>query len=186
MRIIAGIYKGRKLKSSDDLSIRPTTDRVKELIFNVLQDFPEGKTVLDLFSGSGSLGLEALSRGAKKVYFVDSSNKSLEILKQNIKTIGIPQEQYVILKLAAIDYARMTSVPFDLLLLDPPFKYAELQLLIDTLLQFSIMTSKSLLVLEHERINRIETNSELYDILIQKKMGRSLISFLVRRESEQS
>ncbi len=184
MRIISGIYKGRKLKSSDDLSIRPTTDRVKELIFNVLQDFPEDKTVLDLFSGSGSLGLEALSRGAKKVYFVDSSNKSLNILKQNIKTIGVPQEQYVILKQAAIDFARTAAMPIDLLLLDPPFKYAELQLLIDTLLRSPVMTPKSLLVLEHERINPIETESQVYDVLIQKKMGRSLISFLVRKENE--
>ncbi len=182
MRIISGIYKGRKLKSSDDLSIRPTTDRVKELIFNVLQDFPQGKTVLDLFSGSGSLGLEALSRGAQKVYFVDSSNKSLEILKQNLQAIDVPQNQYVIVKKAAIDFARKEAIPFDLLLLDPPFKYAELQLLIDTLLTSPLMTSASLLVLEHERINPIELQSKLYEVLIQKKMGRSLISFLVRKE----
>ncbi len=184
MRIISGIYKGRKLKSSDDLSIRPTTDRVKELIFNVLQDFPAGKTVLDLFSGSGSLGLEALSRGAEKVYFVDSSNKSLEILKQNIKAIGVPQENYIILKQAAIEFAKQTTTPIDLLLLDPPFKYSELQLLIDTLFKSPMMTPKSLLVLEHERINPIEMQSSLYDVLIQKKTGRSLISFLVRKENE--
>ncbi len=181
MRIISGIYKGRKIKSSDDLSIRPTTDRVKELIFNVLQDFPEGKIVLDLFSGSGSLGLEALSRGAKKVYFVDSSNKSLNILKQNIHTIGIPEDQYVILKQTAIDFARNAQMPLDLLLLDPPFKYAELQVLVDTLLQSPVMSTKSLLVLEHETINPIESDSDVYDVLIQKKMGRSLISFLVRK-----
>ncbi len=184
MRIISGIYKGRKLKSSDDLSIRPTTDRVKELIFNVLQDFPQGKIVLDLFSGSGSLGLEALSRGARKVYFVDSSNKSLDVLKHNLKTVGVPQSQYVILKQTAIDFARKASVPIDLLLLDPPFKYAELQHLIDTLLTSPLMTSKSLLVLEHEKINPIDVQSPLYEVLIQKKMGRSLISFLVRKENE--
>ncbi len=184
MRIISGTYKGRKLKSSNDLSIRPTTDRVKELIFNVLQDFPQGKTVLDLFSGSGSLGLEALSRGAQKVYFVDSSNKSIDVLKWNIKNIGIPETQYSIIKQKAIDFARTANFAIDLCLLDPPFKYPELQKLIDTLVQSPVMTPKSLLVLEHETINPIEKESALYEIIIQKKMGRSLISFLVKRENE--
>lgn len=184
MRIISGIYKGRKLKSSDDLSIRPTTDRVKELIFNVLQDFPKGRTVLDLFSGSGSLGLEALSRGATKVYFVDSSNKSLDVLKRNIKNIGIQPGSYSIIKQKAIDFARTATTPIDLCLLDPPFKYPELQLLINTLVQSPVMTQKSLLVLEHEKINPIEKESDLYEIIVQKKMGRSLISFLVRKENE--
>jgi 16S rRNA (guanine(966)-N(2))-methyltransferase RsmD len=72
MRVISGIYKGRKLKSSNNLHIRPTTDQVKEFIFNILQDFPMNKTVVDIFSGSGNLGIEALSRGAQSICFVDN------------------------------------------------------------------------------------------------------------------
>ncbi|NOX90843.1 MAG: 16S rRNA (guanine(966)-N(2))-methyltransferase RsmD [Calditrichaeota bacterium] len=184
MRIISGVYKGRKLKSSDDFSIRPTTDRVKALIFNVLQDFPEGKTVVDIFSGSGSLGLEALSRGAKKVYFVDKSSKSLAVLKQNIELIGIPEENYTIIKQDALQFARTADFQADLLLLDPPFKYPELQELIDSLLTSQMMSEKSVLVAEHERINPIQQESKVYEILIQKKMGRSLISFIVKKENE--
>ena len=98
MRIIAGIYKGRKLKGSSDLSIRPTTGRVKELIFNVLQDIPRDSKVVDLFSGSGNLGIESLSRGSKSVTFVDASERSLAVLKENLQKIGVPAQKYNIVK----------------------------------------------------------------------------------------
>jgi len=88
MRIISGIYKGRRLKCNNNLHIRPTTDRVKEYIFNILQEFPSNKMVCDLFSGSGNLGIEALSRGANQIYFIDSSNESMRVLKKNIQHAG--------------------------------------------------------------------------------------------------
>ncbi len=185
MRIIAGIYKGRKLKGSTDLSIRPTTGRVKELIFNVLQGFQEEKVAVDLFSGSGNLGIEAISRGAQKVIFVDASERSLSVLKDNLDTIGVPAEKYSIIKSDAIHFARRADFSVDLLLLDPPFRYPELQLLIDLLVTSKLMTRKSVLVVEHETINPIDLQSDLYEILIQKKMGRSLISFLVKKENNE-
>ena len=185
MRIIAGIYKGRKLKGSSDLSIRPTTGRVKELIFNVLQDFPQNKITVDIFSGSGSLGIEAISRGAKQVIFVDLSERSLSVLKENLNTIGVPEEKYSIVKSDAINFARKADFPVDLLLLDPPFKYPELQTLVDLLVSSNLMTNKSVLVVEHETINPLKTESDLYEVLIQKKMGRSLISFIVKKENHE-
>ncbi len=181
MRIISGIYKGRKLKGSSNLSIRPTTGRVKELIFNVLQDFPQNKTVLDVFSGSGNLGIEALSRGADKAIFVDLSERSLSVLKENLKTIGIPEKKYAIYKSDALNFARSANFSVDLLFLDPPFKYPELQQLIDLLFVSKLITMKSLLVVEHEKSNPIKLESDVYEIIIQKKIGRSLISFIAKK-----
>ena len=89
MRITAGQFKGKKLSAGSDLSIRPITNRLKEIIFSVLSDFFYDKTVLDLFSGSGSLGLESLSRGAGQVTFVEKEDSSLRILKNNIDTLGV-------------------------------------------------------------------------------------------------
>jgi len=186
MRIIAGIYKGRKLKGSSDLSIRPTTGRVKELIFNVLQGFTEDNAALDLFSGSGTLGIEALSRGAQKVVFVDASDRSLAVLKDNLNTIGVPEEKYSIVKSDAIQFVKKAEFSVDLLLLDPPFRYPKLQQLIDLLVTSKLMTQKSVLVVEHETINPLKLESDVYEVLIQKKMGRSLISFLVKKEENES
>ncbi len=183
MRVISGIYKGRKLKGSQDLSIRPTTDRIKELIFNVLQDFARDKVVVDLFSGSGGLGIEALSRGAQKVYFVDVSHRSISVLKENLNVIGVPEEKYNIIHKDALNFARSVDFQADLLLLDPPFRYPELQELIDILVASPLMSEKSVLVVEHETINPVKFDSSEYEILIQKKKGRSLISFIVKKES---
>ena len=104
MRIISGLYKGRKLQVGQDLSIRPTTDRVKEFIFNVLQDFPQNKIVADIFSGSGNLGLEALSRGSKHVIFVEKNISSINVLKNNIAGFSLTPSTYTIIQKTAEDF----------------------------------------------------------------------------------
>ena len=181
MRVISGIYKGRKLKSSNNLNIRPTTDRVKEYIFNILQDFPSNKMVVDLFSGSGSLGIEAISRGAREVHFVDNSNESLNVLKKNIQTLQVPANCHHIILSDAIKFAEKNKTYFDLYLLDPPFNYPPLQHLMDRLFENEIITGKSMAVLEHEISNPINDFSNLYEIIKQKKFGRSIISFLIKK-----
>jgi len=178
MRIISGIYKGRRLKSSNDLSIRPTTDRVKEYIFSILQDFPQDKLVLDVFSGSGSLGLEALSRGAAKVSFVEKAYSSIEILKQNLLHVKVPAEHYQIIHKDALEFSQSNQEKADLCFLDPPFKYPPLQELIESIFNNKILAEGGILVLEHEVINPIKKESALYHIFLQKKISRSLISFL--------
>ena len=181
MRIISGKYKGRKLKSSNNFEIRPTTDRVKEFIFNVLQDFAQDKIVADIFSGSGNLGLEALSRGARKVIFVDSSAASMVVLRENIKHLKIPEEQYQIIRQDAVTFARANLPGIDLFLLDPPFVYPPIQELLDTLFVSKAMSANSLLVLEHEASNPILEKSDYYQIIKQRTFGRSIISFLNQR-----
>jgi 16S rRNA (guanine966-N2)-methyltransferase len=184
MRIISGKYKGRKLFSRDDLHIRPTTDRVKEYIFNILQDFPQDKTVIDIFSGSGNLGIEALSRGAIKTFFIDNSAASIEVLKKNLKNIRISESDFEIILSDALNITQKISVPFDLLLLDPPFIYPEIQRLLNILFDSSLTNDKSMLVIEHEISNPIDQDSERYEIIKQKKIGRSLISFLIKKGTQ--
>jgi 16S rRNA (guanine(966)-N(2))-methyltransferase RsmD len=181
MRIISGIYKGRKLQSSKDLHIRPTTDRVKEFIFNILQDFPQNKFAADIFSGSGNLGIEALSRGAQKVVFVDSSQSSINVLKKNLSNLNIPENKYEIILTNALNYAKTNTNDIDLCLVDPPFVYPDLQNLINAIFLNSNFSKNSILVLEHEINNPVEDNSILYETIKLKKFGRSIIRFLAKR-----
>ena len=181
MRVISGIYKGRKLKSSDDLHIRPTTDRVKEFIFNILQDFPANKKVIDIFSGSGNLGVESLSRGAEKVFFVDNSSQSLKVLRENINAIRIPEDKYQIIQSDAIKFAEKNNQSFDLYLLDPPFDFPPLQRLLDILFKNEVLTTENIVVLEHEISNPIDEASNFYEIIKKKKFGRSIINFMIKK-----
>ncbi len=178
MRIISGLYKGRKLKSAGDLSIRPTTDKVKEYIFNILQDFPQNKQVLDVFAGSGGLGLEALSRGAASVRFVEKADSSIDILNQNLDHVKVPREKIAIIRKDALDFAVSNPPKADLCLLDPPFKYPPLQELVDRFFENKIVASEGIMVVEHEIINPLEPESLFYHIFLQKKISRSYISFL--------
>ena len=119
MRIISGKYRGKKLAPPPQSSgIRPTTDRAKEAVFNILFDKIEGGVFLDLFSGSGAIGIEALSRGAKKVYFVDSDERSIDLIKRNLKGIrGIPHTQHGFQK--AVNYLKTAQDRY--CLLRPPY-----------------------------------------------------------------
>jgi 16S rRNA (guanine(966)-N(2))-methyltransferase RsmD len=117
MRIISGKYRGRKLKEFDLSSTRPTIDRVKEAIFNLIQFDVCDAVVLDLFSGTGALGVEAISRGAKKTYLIDNNDKAIQIIKDNTKNMT---EDFEIVK---SDYETFLAknIKFDIVFLDPPY-----------------------------------------------------------------
>ncbi len=181
MRIISGLFKGRKLQASKDLSIRPTTDRVKEYIFNILQDFQQNKNVADIFSGSGNLGIEALSRGASNVCFVEKHQSSIKVLQNNISKIGVESNQHTILNKSAEDYVLSDHSDRHLYVLDPPFIFPKLQTLINNLTNSDYFYIENLIILEHEVSNPIEQRNDSYNILKQKKIGRSLISFIEKR-----
>jgi 16S rRNA (guanine966-N2)-methyltransferase len=120
LRVITGTARGRKLATLEGQEVRPTTDMVKEAMFSILQFEVEGASVLDLFAGSGQLGIEALSRGARCCVFVDSSRDSQNITRQNLQHTGLGTHARV----AAMDYAaflRSTKDVFDIALLDPPY-----------------------------------------------------------------
>ncbi|MDD6527699.1 MAG: 16S rRNA (guanine(966)-N(2))-methyltransferase RsmD [Oscillospiraceae bacterium] len=126
MRVITGSARGRNLITLEGEDVRPTTDRVKEALFSIIQFEIEGRKVLDLFSGSGQLGIEALSRGAEKAVFVDSSKKSLEVTKKNLENTGLLSSA-VLVNRESISYLRSVGEKFDIVLLDPPYKSGLLQ-----------------------------------------------------------
>ncbi|PIS11691.1 MAG: 16S rRNA (guanine(966)-N(2))-methyltransferase RsmD [Bdellovibrio sp. CG10_big_fil_rev_8_21_14_0_10_47_8] len=121
MRIISGKYKGHHLASFQADHIRPTTDRVKETLFNKIQGWVEGARVLDLFSGTGNLGLEALSRGAREVVFVEKSKKSISILEKNLDKLGVDEPYSIVQKDVLAFLRNYTGEAFDLIFADPPF-----------------------------------------------------------------
>lgn len=120
MRVITGSARGRRLITLEGNDVRPTTDKVKEAIFSSIQFEIEGADVLDLFAGSGQLGIEALSRGAESACFVDNSKKSLEVVKQNLEMTGFTgcSEVY---NMNASDFLKITDKKFDFIFLDPPY-----------------------------------------------------------------
>lgn len=120
MRVITGTARGRKLKNFEGRDIRPTADMVKEAIFSVIQFDIEGSEVLDLFSGTGQLGIEALSRGAKYCRFVDKSRDSAALTAENIRCAGFKDDANVVVG-DGIDFLRMTRYKFDIAFLDPPY-----------------------------------------------------------------
>lgn len=120
LRIIAGQWRGRKIHFPDLPELRPTPDRVRETLFNWLMPYSEGARCLDLFAGSGALGLEALSRGAGEVVFVDTARKVTDHLKASLAVLHSEQGQVV--QAAALDYLAGVVTPFDMVFLDPPYR----------------------------------------------------------------
>lgn len=121
LRVIAGIYKGRKLASPEGLDTRPTGDKVKEALFSIIQFELEGARFLDLFAGSGQMGIEALSRGADRACFVDNGKKANECIRANIKALSL-SDKAEIRQTDAESFARTCSEKFDIIFLDPPYK----------------------------------------------------------------
>lgn len=121
MRVITGTARGRKLQTLPGLDVRPTTDMVKEAMFSIVQFEVEGAMVLDLFAGSGQLGIEALSRGAQRCIFCDQNPQAVEVIKSNCKAAGVFRQSLVV-QMEARALLAGTKEQFDLALLDPPYR----------------------------------------------------------------
>lgn len=150
MQILAGTYKGRKIRSSSSQAIRPCSSRVKKSLFDILSgrmDF-EGASVLDLFAGFGSLGFEALSRGAKSVCFVDQHVDSLKALKVTAQQLGL-HDGVKIVNADVTAFLGRSAGQFDLVFCDPPYSWLDYELLIEKIIGGKILAEKGLLLIEH-------------------------------------
>lgn len=148
MRVITGSAKGRRLKTLPGLDVRPTEERIKEAIFSIVQFDIEGAVVLDMFAGSGQLGIEALSRGAKKVCFVDNSTDSIKIIRENLKHTGLEANAEVI-NTANSAFLRSTRETFDIAILDPPYNHRLIRKTMPQLVEK--MSEYGIILCEHER-----------------------------------
>lgn len=150
MRIVGGKYRHRIITWPDDAAhIRPTKDRVREAIFSAL-NYIEGFTVLDLYSGSGAMGIEAISRGAKSTYFVDKNPVAINTTKKNIKDLGITEENHVLKNtdFEALEYFKNNNISFDLIILDPPYALGEYKKVIDYIFLNNLIKEKGIIVCE--------------------------------------
>lgn len=148
MRVITGKAGGRKLETLSGNDVRPTTDMVKEAVFSIIQFELEGRVFLDLFAGSGQMGIEALSRGAKKAILVDSSKSSLAIINRNLETTGL-SENAEVKSSDSISYLKGCDEKFDIAFLDPPYRKGLLEKALDILPIFMNRTGK--IICEHPR-----------------------------------
>lgn len=148
MRVITGSARGRKLRTLEGEDVRPTTDMVKEAVFSIIQFDIEGSCVLDLFSGSGQLGIEALSRGAKYCRFVDKSRASAEVTRENITACGFVRDSAVTV-MDSIDFVRDVRMTFDIAFLDPPYRNGLIEKALPLL--EGKMSDRGIVVCEHEK-----------------------------------
>lgn len=150
MRVISGKYRGKNLTGFDIDGTRPTMDRVKESLFAMIQNKLNGSVVLDLFAGSGSLGIEAISNGSKTAYFVDNNIELINIIKSNTKNMD---EDIHILKSdykSAIELLKNSNIKFDIVFLDPPYKLNLINDSIKRLLDSDLINSGGLIICEYE------------------------------------
>ena len=182
LRVIAGTAKGRKLLSpKGDKLTRPTTDKVKEAIFGKLQFRLPSSRVLDLFAGSGALGIEALSRGAEHAIFVDCADEAIANIKQNLTATNL-LEQATIFKMPAMEALRRLSASetqFDFIFLDPPYAAGLYEEVIDEILSKKLLKADGLLVIEHDE--RVDLSK--YRLDGQKRYGTVFISYLSAGEN---
>lgn len=147
MRIISGKFKGKKLKEFDGLSVRPTSDRAREALFNILSFDVVESSFLDLFAGTGAIGIEALSRGAKTVEFIDNSPKSAQIIKFNLQSVRQNIEPKI---MDAKRYLESTNLKFDFIFLDPPYNLSEEEELFLIIKNRSVLSENGVIIYEHK------------------------------------
>ncbi len=184
IRVIAGKFRGRKLKVPRGIDIRPTANRVREALFNLLSSMLNWNDmlVLDLFAGSGALGLEALSRGAKKTIFVESSKKHAKILMENIEMLSLKKTKYELIRSRSELWITNFADPKQpcLCFLDPPYLSDEYNHILEKLASLSVIRSGSLIVVESS-VTREIMFTEKMELLKHRRYGSITLDILLKR-----
>ena len=187
MRITTGSLKGRRLKSPGNLKIRPPLDQLKQSVFNMLAGEIEGKRVLDLFAGTGSFGLEALSRGAESVIFVDSSFKACRLLKENVKLLQQEDKASVMCRKVNDTLGDFSKAgkKFNLIFLDPPFPAKICQKTLDKLVEQNLLNHQALIVIHHYQKEEVNSSFPNLELVRKRKFGDNLVSIFLYSKKEQ-
>jgi len=182
MRVISGSARGTVLHSIEDISTRPTLDRVKESLFNIIQNDIEDTTVLDLFAGSGAIGIEFLSRRAKQVYFCDKSSKAVAMIEKNLEKTKLKEKAIVYNKDYIDCINTVKNIKFDIIFLDPPYKEEFALDAIEKISNLQLLKYDGIIIIETDeperdinRINNMNINYKIYDL---RKYGRVSLIFL--------
>lgn len=180
MRVVAGKYRGKNLASPKDDRVRPTTTRIKETLFNVLQGYSRDAVVLDLFAGSGALGIECISRGAKEVVFVDNNKDSIELVRKNLQ--GIDGNFKVVNSdfSGVLRNAYVTGKKFDMIFVDPPYASGLGELALGLIFDLDLLADGGVIVFEHGAEKTYEVSDKRYKQRT-KKMGTVVAEFISRK-----
>lgn len=177
MRVISGYLKGRNIDGYDTIGTRPTMNRVKESMFASIQEYINDSLVLDLFSGSGSLGIEAISMGAKKCYFVDNGREILNILRKNINNLNIEEKSTIINRdyREALLYFKNNNIKFNIILVDAPYKMNVMNEVIDLVNKYDLLYDGGILVLEYSTDKLLDSYGNL-KLLKSKKYNEKYVN----------
>lgn len=162
MRVISGVARGRRLKELQGMDTRPTTDKVKESLFNIIQFEIEGRRVLDLFGGTGQLGIEALSRGAEHCTFVDLRREAAGLIRENLKTTGLGDRARVV-QGDSLAFLSSCGEKFDVILLDPPYQTQLLERAMEAVAAFDILREHGIMVCESARDKQLPALAHPYE-----------------------
>ena len=186
MRIISGKARGTKLYTLEGTATRPTLDRVKESLFNIIQNDIEDSTVLDLFSGSGAIGLEFLSRGAKRAVLCDNSKDAIKIIKQNVQKTHFEE----IAEIYNMEFTklveRLQNQKFDIIYIDPPYATDFIKISLEKIIEYKLVNENTKIIVETDDETRILNQIEKMDVEItdKRKYGRATIIFLKYRKTQ--
>ncbi len=181
MRVITGKCRGKKLTALEGLDTRPTTDMVKEAIFSVIQFDLQGASVLDLFAGSGQMGIEAVSRGAAHCVFVDSNPEAVKVIKKNVSECKLTDGSRV-LGMDSIEYLKVSKGGFDIVFIDPPYRQGTVQTVLGMIR--TLLNDGALVVCEHEK--ELELCDEYEGLALRKryKYGKTAVTVFYAGEKE--
>lgn len=179
MRIIAGKARGKKLIPPATMETRPTLDRVKEAMFSIIQGYIPDAVAIDVFAGTGSLGLEAASRGAKEVYLIDKSNTTFPLLKQNVKNLKF-EDFCVPLNMDSYDALKMLSnkgITFDIIFIDPPYCKEMIPEAIKIVKENNMLKENGIIVTKIDSIEEIYEGYKDIKLLQSRKYGNTTVCF---------
>ncbi|MDI6782896.1 MAG: 16S rRNA (guanine(966)-N(2))-methyltransferase RsmD [bacterium] len=177
MRVIAGIARRRRLKSVRSQQVRPTSDRVKESLFSILGNRVVAARVLDLFAGTGNLGIEALSRGAKFAVFVDNDARSIKVIKENIVSLGFDSSAEVIAGELPRVLKAVGSNGFDMVFFDPPYLQDLEVTTINALVEYQLLNANAIVVVEHHKKTELPKEIRYLKKVRQQKYGDTVVTF---------
>lgn len=182
MRIIAGKHRGRQLTSPEGDHVRPTADMVRQALFTKLQFFVPNTRVLDLFAGSGAMGIEALSRGASEVVFADVDIRSIRCIRQNLKQIKEENATVINGDFEQV-LKQIKGKQFDLIVLDPPYQANFYETALIKIKEYDMLSKNGIIVCEHAQ--EIEIQTKLFEIVDIKKYGNKKLTYLKASENEE-
>ncbi len=182
MRVIGGIYRGRRLRAPAGFDVRPTSDRLRETLFNILAPHIEGSRFLDLCAGTGAVGIEALSRGASSVTFIDRSRRACAVIESNLATLGVTSNATIIDREAASALKRLAgdAAKFDIVFFDPPYASEIYSQVMRQLAAGGLLSPNAIVIAEHRVKAQLEAEFGALRIYREVKQGESALAFYTR------